>query len=370
MTFYLWRLRLLAILAIVSGLTSQVFAASTPDTQTWGQFMNDSVRALKSNRLDEAIALCDKASELAKSFGEHDTHCARSMVLRAEIFLWQKQNDQAEAMFHAAVATCEKAVGPDDLEMVHPLTSLANYYYYVVVRYNEVATLFERILHIVERAPGHDERQSIMWRRNLGLIYQQMGRFEQAEPLFVKAVSGAETADPVWVPHELLTLAEFYRAWGRFPQAEAAAKRSVTIREKALTGAPDNIDAKLDLAVSLDTLGAVYVSSRQFEAAEKACRRSLALVESFMSSDQPDLVPRLVGLAEALRVGKKFEESDTFYQRALGVTEKNLGAISKEYVALLRQQALLLREADRRDAAAAAEARANELQKKIGDLER
>jgi tetratricopeptide (TPR) repeat protein len=92
----------------------------------------------------------------------------------------------------------------------------------------------------------------------------------------------------------------------------------------------------------------------------------LALVESFMPSDQPDLVPRLVGLAEALRAGKNFEEADTFYQRALVVTEKNLGAASKEFVALLRLHAVFLREAGRVDASAAAETRASELQKKLG----
>jgi tetratricopeptide (TPR) repeat protein len=348
------------------GIYSPVSAAPPPDVQAWEQLMNGSVRALKSNQLDEAIAQCERALDMAGGFGERDTHRARSLVLRAEIFLWQKQHDRAEALFQSAVATCEKAVGPDDLEMVHPLTSLANYYYYVAVRYGNVAALFERILGIVEKAPGHDEHQTIMWRRNLGLIYQQMGRFEQAEPLFAKAVASAEKADPAWVPHELLTMAEFYRTWGKFEPAEAAAARALAIRESALAAAPDNVDAKLDLAVSLDALGAIYVSSKRGKEATKVCRRSLALVETFMTPDQPDLVPRLMGLAEALRADGSFAESDEMFQRALAVTEKNLGAVSREYTTLLKQYAGLLREAGKPDAAASAEARSSELQKKLG----
>jgi tetratricopeptide (TPR) repeat protein len=229
-----------------------------------------------------------------------------------------------------------------------------------------VAALFERILGIVEKAPGHDEHQAIMWRRNLGLIYQQMGKFEQAEPLFVKAVASAEKTDAAWVPHELLTMAEFYRVWGKFTQAEAAAKRAVAIREGALAAAPDNVDAKLDLAVALDELGAVYVSSQRGDEAVKICRRSLVIVEAFMTVDQPDLVPRLAGLAEALRANGNFVESDAMFQRALAVTENNLGAGSREFIVLLKQQAGLLREAGRTDAAVSAEVRASELQKKLG----
>jgi tetratricopeptide (TPR) repeat protein len=85
-----------------------------------------------------------------------------------------------------------------------------------------------------------------------------------------------------------------------------------------------------------------------------------------MAGDQPDLVPRLAGLAEALRANGNFAESDAMFQRALAVTEKNLGLESREYITLLKQQAVLLREAGRTEAAASAEVRVSELQKKLG----
>ena len=349
-----------ALILLVASL-SRLPAAPADAVQKWDALMNESVKALKINRLGDAIRRCEEASGLAREFGPDDTHLARSEVLRAEIFMWEKDNPRAEAMFKQAVATCERAVGREHPEVVHPLVSLANFYYFVDVHYDRVAALFERVLGIVERTPAHDPRQEILWCRNLGLVYQQMSRFDRAEPLFNRAVDLAAKADPMWLPHEQLTAAAFYRAWGKTDRAATLAERALAQREQVLMVAPQDADAKLDLAVTLDELTEIHLVAADPDAAEKTARRSLAVVESFMAPDQPELVPRLAGLATALQAGARYAEALPLMERAIGLAEKNLGPTSAELAPLLAKYASLLQAMKRPADAAQAQARADSI---------
>jgi tetratricopeptide (TPR) repeat protein len=314
---------------------------TTEEAQKWEQLITDTTKALKANNVPEAIRLCDEAMDRAGKFGPTDTRLSRSQVLRAEVYLWEKKKGLAEQTFKQAIASCEKAAGSNNVVLVHPLSSLANFYYFVAVRYDLVVPLFQRILTLEENAPHPNQRDLIMWSRNLGMIYQQTGQYALGEPLFKKAVALAEKADAEWLPHELLTAADFYRAWGKYEQAEALASRALSIREKAMP--PDaGVDAKLDVAVSLKSLGAIYLSWNKPDQAEAAFRRSLAIIQTFMSPDQSDLAPHLEGLAAALRAQGKYGQAEPLYQRALAITEKNVGANRLETAVMLEKYAGLL----------------------------
>ncbi|HEY1793572.1 MAG TPA: tetratricopeptide repeat protein [Opitutaceae bacterium] len=288
-----------------------------------------SSRALKANRLDAAIARCDQALALSHGFEKPDARYSRSQVLRAEIYMWQKRDDLAEKCFHGAVASCEAEAGPDSAEMIYPLSSLGNYYYYYEVHLDRVAALNERILGIIAREKSPNEHDVIIWSRNLAIVYQQMGRFDLAEPLYAAAVTHAEKAVPDWLPHELLTEAAFYRAWGKFSQAEPLASRALAIRERSLAIVP-SVDTKLDTSVALDELGAIYLASGRPEKAEDAYRRSLEIDESFMTEDQADLLPRITGLASALLVRHKYPEAESLLAKAVAITRQNFPVDSPE----------------------------------------
>lgn len=337
--------------------------AVTAQVEVWDTAMNAAVRELKSNHLAEAITLCEQALTIARELGPRDTHLSRSLVLRAEIAMWEKKNDRAEALFHEAIEVCERALGKDNPELVHPLSSLANYYYFVAPQYEKVAGLFERVLAIVEHAPQRDEHQVIMWSRNLGLVYQQLRQYERAEPCFQRAIALAEQHDPTWVTHELVTSAEFYRAWRKFDRAEAQAQRALELRERALAQEPKDVDRKLDVVVAIDEVAAVCLEAGKVERAEALSRRSLELAESFMQPDQPDLQPRLAALAAALRARGKSEEAVAVYQRLLRLTEKNLGPDSPEVAGVLGHYAAALHSLQRGEEAAALEQRAAKIQR-------
>lgn len=329
-------------------LCLKVSAAPAPEeAQKWEQLMADIPKVIKlSKNLPDAVQMCDEAIDLSRQFGPNDTRLSKSQVMRAEIYLWEKNYDLAEQTFKLAVSSCEKAVGSNDVAMIEPLSSLASFYLqfnpkYDHFRYDQVAPLYQRILKIVENAPNKNNRDIIMWSRNLGAIYQKLGRYSECEPLYKQAVALAEKDDPNWLPYELLNAADFYRAWGKYDKAEALAERSLAIREKAIK--PDSgADAQMDMANCLNDLGAIYLAWSKPDKAEAVYRRSLKIVQSFTADDQADLIPHINGLATALRAQGKFEEAEPLYKQALALTEKNQGSDSLEVAASLEQYAALL----------------------------
>lgn len=321
-------------------LSAQSRAATPADFAQWQQLITDTTKALRNNQLPEAVHLCEQALALSTNFGPTNTAYSRTQVLRAEVYLWENKKDLAEQTFKQAVASCEKAAGTNSVEIIHPLSSLANYYYFVARQYGQVIPIFERILKIVDADPRRTDRDVIMWSRNLGMIYQQTGEYANAEPMFKRAVALAEK-DPEWFPHELMNAADFYRAWGKYTQAETLAQHALSIREKAMVA--DDQDSQLDTAVCLNGLGAIYLSWNKPDKAEAVYQRSLEIDRKFMAADEADLIPALQGLASALEARRQFDQAASLYQRALIIAEKNSGPNDPQVATLLEKYAAVLK---------------------------
>jgi tetratricopeptide (TPR) repeat protein len=262
----------------------------------------------------------------------------------AGVYRQQGKKDQAEQTYQDAIASCEKTVGPKNRDLIIPLQSLANFYYYTKVRYDQVASLYQRILDIVRAAPAPDPLEVAQWERNLADVYHLHNQNARAEDFYQKALASAESATnaPAGETVQYLqALGDFYRNDGRCDQAESVLKRALAIRERA-AGSGSNPDAELDVAVCCDYLGQTDLAWNKPAQAESVYRRSLAIVEKVAGADSPDLSPRLLGLAKALRAQKKYPEAESQYKRALEITEKSFGPNAPQVADVLDQYATLL----------------------------
>jgi tetratricopeptide (TPR) repeat protein len=312
----------------------------------WQVLMYNSSRALRANNLEAAEQFAGEALDLAGTFGPTDTRLSKSQVQMAEVYRQQAKNDLAEQTFKNAVASCEKAVGPNHPDLIAPLESLANFYYYTKVQYDQVTSLYQRILDIVRAAPAPDPLEVARWERNLADVYHLQKQDTQAETFYQLALSTVETAtnspDGDKVQY-LQALADLYRTGAKYDMAEDMAKRALAIREKALV--PDaGPDAQLDVAVCCDSLAQICLARNQPAQAESFYGRSLALVGKIGGADNADLVPRLMGLATALRAQKKYAEAEAQYKRALAITQKSVGPEAPQVADVLDQYAGLLEE--------------------------
>jgi tetratricopeptide (TPR) repeat protein len=263
----------------------------------------------------------------------------------AEVYRGQGKKDLAEQSYQEAIASCEKAVGSKNRDLILPLQNLANFYYYTKVRYDQVASLYQRILAIVQAAPASDPMEAAEWERNLADVYQLQHQSVQAEVFYRKALASAESvtnAPAGETVQYLQSLGDFYRIDGRCDQAEPVLKRALAIRERAVGSASDNPDAELDVAVCCDYLGQTYLVWNKPAQAESFYRRSLTINEKIAGADSPDLSPRLIGLAKALRAQKKYAEAESQYKRDLEITEKGFGSNAPQVADVLDQYAGLL----------------------------
>jgi tetratricopeptide (TPR) repeat protein len=353
----------LLIALVLPGLNALCSDAGSTNgnAPSWEQLTASAVRALKAGLPADAERLCSQAMNLVSEAGAGDTRPSKTHTLMGEIQRWQKKLDLAEQSFKSAAAACEKAVGPNHAEMVYPLEGLANFYYYTKVQYDEVASLYQRILNIVENAPTPNPVELATRARNLADVHQLRRDYAAAEPLYRRALALAEQ-DGRDVMQYLLAQAGLYRAWGKSDQAEPPAKRALALAEKGV-----GTDAQLDVAVCLDSLGAIYLASGKHDLAEASYRRALAITEKIAGAESSDLAPRLIGLGASLRAKGRFDDAEAQYKRALTVTEKGLGPDFVEVAEVLENYSVLLAEMKRSDEAKAQLARADSIRKRAAE---
>lgn len=182
--------------------------------------------------------------------------------------------------------------------------------------------------------------------RDLGLVYSAMGKPEQGEAALRRSMTirmetlpsdhpditdclnllslvakerrlGTEDPD---VAVSLNSLAALYLSQRKPAEAEPLLRRAVTIREKTL--GPDHPD----LAVSLNNLAEFYHSQGRQVEAEPLLKSALAIREKVLGPDSPDLAQSLNNLGELYESQGRYSEAEPLLKRALEVNEKALGS--------------------------------------------
>lgn len=332
--------------ALLDGLNRTEEAKALRQSYQWQMLMYQSQRALGVNALADAEQLAGEALDLAGGFGPADERPAKSRLQLAEVYRQQGKTGLAEQTYRNAIASYEKIAGTNNTDLILPLESLANFYYYTKVQYDQVASLYQRILNITRSTPARDPLEVARWERNLGEVYRLQGQNVPAEACYQQALAAAESVTNVPegdTVQYLLALADFYRTGAKYIEAEEMAKRALAIREKAL-GPDAGPDTELDVAVCCDSLAQICLAWDKPDQAESFYDRSLLMLEKVAGAGSPDLTPRLMGLAQALRAQKKYAEAEVQYKQALAITEKSVGPESAPVADVLDQYASLLDE--------------------------
>jgi tetratricopeptide (TPR) repeat protein len=355
---------ILGIAAIGIGLSKQAVKQVSPEnSESWEELTVKTVEAMKSAKPEEAEKFCKQAMKMLSEGGKEDIRLVKTYILMGEVYRWESKHNLAEEFYKQAILLCEKVAGKDHPDMIIPLESLANFYYYTQVDYNKVIPLQERILNIIRKAPGTDSYQLAVRARNLADVYALSGLYPQAEPLYKEALAVTEKMQ---VPNQsdqveyLLSLSGFYQRWGKCEPAESFARRALSIRQTMQKNNPGP-DARLDVVVCLDALGKIYLDCHKPQEAELIYTQSVQILEKLGGSNSPDLGSRLTGLATAFRQQHKYRQAEVHYLRALKIFEKSLGNNPPEIIPALEQYAALKTETGRQKEAGALLSRADSI---------
>ena len=188
--------------------------------------------------------------------------------------------------------------------------------------YVRAAKNWEVILTIRENKLGKEHPKTAEGLHNLGLLYDQLGRHQDAEHLLERALVIRE--EFFGVEHPITAESYNYLAvnmslQGRYLQAEKLYKRAIDIREKVLgLEHIDVAESYNDLAVNMSRYG-------RYQKAELFYIRALKLREKLLGLDHPLTASSVSGLAVVMRKQGRYEEAERLYKRSLAIRERKLG---------------------------------------------
>jgi tetratricopeptide (TPR) repeat protein len=158
-----------------------------------------------------------------------------------------------------------------------------------------------------------------IYRKAMELFRAQ--KYEQAVPLFRAALDTAEARygeESPLLALDLNNLAEVYRLTRRYDEAEPLYKRAITLDESAGEDNPG-------LATSLNNLALLYRAQGRLKEAEPLYKRALVLLEKALGPSHPDVAKSLNNLAVLYRMESAPEKAQPLQERALRIAMDSLG---------------------------------------------
>lgn len=223
-----------------------------------------------------------------------------------------------------ALALAEKTFGPGDVRLAKSLHNLAQVYV-SSFRYEEAGPLFEKALSIYENSSKRGSREHARIRIDQGvfciLSSMQMPDNQKRAPASFKDAIGMLEAFPeptTDLADAILYLAMFVEP--NAPQeAEILYKRLIEVRAGLL--GKDHPE----VAEAMTTLAGLYLSQDRFAEAEALYKRALAIHEKAASGDRSLLIGSLYDMGAVYEEQRKYDEAEPYYRRAFEISERYYG---------------------------------------------
>ena len=214
-------------------------------------------------------------------------------------------------------------------------------------KYQAALALYEQALNAREKLDA-SHPVSLVLSYNVATVLYFQGRYKESERIFLRTLAGRERKfgpDNIYVGETLGNLALVWIAQRRYPEAEAALLRAVAVREKVLGV------GNLQLLDALNNLGLIYRRQKKFAQAEEIYKRALAVLRSARGDGHPTEAKFLNNLGLVYDDQKRSDDAFDAYRRSLAITEKAFGPSHSETRWPLNNLALLHEEKGRYDEA-------------------
>jgi tetratricopeptide (TPR) repeat protein len=187
-----------------------------------------------------------------------------------------------------------------------------------------------------------------------GVEAYQQGRYGDAERLLVNALKRSERGAPEApdLAAALARLADLYRAQARYEEAEPLYRRAIALEEGTHGGEHPRV------ARVLNNLALVYRAQGLYEQAEPLCRRALAIAERAHGGEHPLTAAAIGNLLTVYLAQQRYVEADPLFRRSVAIKERALGPKHPALAGSLSTYAAFLRKTRGDTEAAAWEARA------------
>ncbi|MBW2030869.1 MAG: tetratricopeptide repeat protein [Deltaproteobacteria bacterium] len=218
----------------------------------------------------------------------------------------------------------ESTFGPGDVRTAKSLHNLAQVYI-LSYRYEEAGPLFDKALSIYEDSSRKRSREHAKTLVDHGvfciLSSMQMPDNQKRAPASFKDAIGMlkelpqPTAD---LADTILYLAMFLGPTAP-KEAETLYKRLIEVRA-ALLGKDH-----AEVAEAMTTLAGLYLSQDRLAEAEALYKRALAIHEKAATGDRSLLIGSLYDMGAVYEEQRKYDEAESYYRRAFEISERDYG---------------------------------------------
>lgn len=189
-------------------------------------------------------------------------------------------------------------------------------------RHEEAETGFRKALRLRERHLGAVHRETAGTLGNLSNLLRRQGKLDEALALAERALTileRLEGPDSLDVTGALNSLGGIHWRLGNLPEARSLLERSLNIRRARLPA------DHTDVTKALNNLGTVLNEMGDFGAARPLLEEALEVQERTLGPEHPELANGLVNLGNLLDATGEQREARRLYLRALEIEEKELG---------------------------------------------
>lgn len=268
----------------------------------------------------EAAPHLERSVEIERSFRpDRAVELAESLHLLGALRVNQGNFEDAERLLREAIKLRRRALGPDNVLVGASLNELGK----LAMdrsRLDEAKTALDEALRIYEAAYGHDAKETASILNTLAAHAAKSGRYEEAEKLFREclAVTGESLDDPDALVM-MSNLGHIYMKLGKLDQAEEQFLRALEGYDRVL--GPEH-DKTLSVRCALASL---YELQKRFDESMALHQEVLDIRRRTFGEMHPSVHNSLHNMANLLMAQGKPRESIEVSREAITVARTSLG---------------------------------------------
>ena len=245
-----------------------------------------------------------------QTLGRESRAYASSLNNSAVLFQDQARYNEAEKNFEEALKVIQTKIGGESQEYAIVLNNQA-ILFSEIGRYDAGIEKLKTASAILERLNKKNLRNQVGFQSNLALLYQQTGKFAEAEAIYLKLEKGLGSNSPYYAG-VLNNLALLYIQMNKLDKVEDYLKRSAAVYKSKFG------DQNPNYAKALNDLGNFYRMQGRFDEAEQSLTQALGIRGIALDSNHPDYVKSQEDLGILYWKKGDFAKAANNFQIAMG----------------------------------------------------
>ena len=264
---------------------------------------------------DKVILAAKEAMDYAqKNLGESDSICLLTRLNYANAFIMAGAYDKAEKELNEFGKSIKKLFQNSQLYAYYLGLQGKNYFY--AGKHELSENYYLKQINLLKKIAKNDGLDYAEAMNNLGVLYAELRRFEEAEPLYIlskdirKSKLGEQNAA---YGQSLNNLAVLYKNLKRYNEAESLYLENLKIQKKL---------SERSYALSLNNLAIYYSVTAQEKKALPLLLEAADIRRRILGEEHPDYARIMHNLGEAYSFFKDYKSSEKHFLKAIEIRER------------------------------------------------